>query len=281
MQISRGILTGCNEAFIIGEERRKEILSWCKSTVERSKTDCIIRPILRGRDIKRYGYDWAGLYLLWIPWHFPLHLDSSIKGASQVAEQAFQTQFPAVYQHLLGFKDVLSKRNQAETGIRYEWYALQRWGAEYWDDFSKSKLLWAETMRIRLGSRELFPRFSYTDKGIFTDKTCFIATGNDLLFVLAILNSKIGRYQLMQRVAMMDNGGYLMQKIYLEQIRLPQCDKQAKAKIREIVEQLLSGITVDIFEARIEEQVSQLFGLSNAEKSYLDELFQRPLSRGK
>lgn len=136
-------------------------------------------------------------------------------------------------------------------------------------------------MRIRLGSRELFPRFSYTDKGIFTDKTCFIATGNDLLFVLAILNSKIGRYQLMQRVAMMDNGGYLMQKIYLEQIRLPQCDKQAKAKIREIVEQLLSGITVDIFEARIEEQVSQLFGLSNAEKSYLDELFQRPLSRGK
>lgn len=151
----------------------------------------------------------------------------------------------------------------------------------YMDDFSKSKLLWAETMRIRLDSRELFPRFSYTDKGIFTDKTCFIATGNDLLFVLAILNSKIGRYQLMHRVAMMDNGGYLMQKIYLEQVLLPNCDKRIKAKIHEAVAELLSAPTVAALEARIEELVSHLFGLSKEEIRYLDELFRRPLSRSK
>lgn len=62
---------------------------------------------MRGRDIKRYSYDWAGLWLIWIPWHFPLHLDSSIQGSSAEAEQAFMDQYPSVYQHLLLYKPQL------------------------------------------------------------------------------------------------------------------------------------------------------------------------------
>ena len=57
VSINYGIKTGCNEAFIVDEKRRAEILSWCKTPAERRKTDELIRPILRGRDIKRYGYD--------------------------------------------------------------------------------------------------------------------------------------------------------------------------------------------------------------------------------
>ena len=90
------------------------------------------RPILRGRDIKRYGYDWAGQWLIYIPWHFPYQFDESITGASEKAEKAFKEQYPAVYNHMLEYKEPLSKRNKAETGIRYEWYAMQRWGAKYW-----------------------------------------------------------------------------------------------------------------------------------------------------
>ena len=89
-------------------------------------------PILRGRDIKRYGYNWANLWLIYIPWHFPYQFDESIKGASAKAEKAFKEQYPAVYSHMLQYKEPLSKRNKAETGIRYEWYAMQRWGAKYW-----------------------------------------------------------------------------------------------------------------------------------------------------
>ena len=135
INIYRGVLTGYNEAFIISTEKRNEILANCASPEERARTEELIRPILRGRDIKRYGYDWAGLWLIWVPWHFPLHLDSSIKGASQKAEEAFKAQYPAVYEHLYQYKDKLAARNKAETGIRYEWYALQRWGANYWDNF--------------------------------------------------------------------------------------------------------------------------------------------------
>ena len=64
VNIYRGILTGCNEAFIIDENKRIKILAQCADAAERERTEQIIRPILRGRDIKRYGYNWAGLYLI-------------------------------------------------------------------------------------------------------------------------------------------------------------------------------------------------------------------------
>lgn len=133
INIYRGALTGCNDTFIISSGKRDEILTRCKDTDERCRTEELIRPILRGRDIKRYSYDWAGLWLIWIPWHFPIHLDTSIQGASAESEEAFMNQYPSVYQHLLLYKPLLSARNKAETGIRYEWYTLQRWGANYWE----------------------------------------------------------------------------------------------------------------------------------------------------
>lgn len=64
INIYRGVLTGYNEAFIISTEKRNEILKNCKTSQERKKTEEIIRPILRGRDIKRYSYDWADLWLI-------------------------------------------------------------------------------------------------------------------------------------------------------------------------------------------------------------------------
>ena len=161
IQINYGIKTGFNDAFIISTEKREEILANCQSEDERTRTAELIRPILRGRDIKRYGYDWAGkyliatfpsrkrygydwagLWLIYIPWHFPYQFDNSITGASEKAEKAFKKQYPAVYNHMLQYKEPLSKRNKAETGIRYEWYAMQRWGAKYWEDFFKPKIMY-------------------------------------------------------------------------------------------------------------------------------------------
>ena len=78
IQINYGIKTGYNDAFIISTEKRDEILSNCQTEEERARTAELIRPILRGRDIKRYGYNWANLWLIYIPWHFPLQFDDSI-----------------------------------------------------------------------------------------------------------------------------------------------------------------------------------------------------------
>ena len=64
IQINYGIKTGYNDAFIISTEKRDEILANCKTEDERKRTEELIRPILRGRDIKRYGYEWANLWLI-------------------------------------------------------------------------------------------------------------------------------------------------------------------------------------------------------------------------
>ncbi|BCB96415.1 hypothetical protein JZK55_13370 [Dissulfurispira thermophila] len=142
VKIYRGVLTGLNEAFIITTEKRDEILSNCRDEAERKRTEAIIKPILRGRDIKRYYYEWAGLWVIFIPWHFPLHEDLTIQGASEKAEKEFKKQYPAVYNHLIQFKEQLSKRNKEETGIRYEWYAMQRAAATYYPEFEKEKVVW-------------------------------------------------------------------------------------------------------------------------------------------
>ena len=148
ISINYGIKTGCNEAFIISETKRAELIRKDPKSAE------IIRPILRGRDIKRYGYDFADLWLLFIPWHFPLHKDTSIQGSSPKAEEAFEAQYPAIYNHLLQHKTELSNRNKAETGIRYEWYALQRWGANYSEVFVMQETIYNADIYLRLSKED-------------------------------------------------------------------------------------------------------------------------------
>jgi type I restriction-modification system DNA methylase subunit len=174
IRINYGIKTGFNDAFIVSTEKRNEILANCKDADERKRTAELIRPILRGRDIKRCGYVWANMWLIYIPWHFPYQFDESIQGASEKAERAFKEQYSAVYSHMLKYKEPLSKRNKAETGIRYEWYAMQRWGAKYWEDFYKLKLFYADiTQQLN---------FCICRDVMFCNNTTyFIATENELI----------------------------------------------------------------------------------------------------
>ena len=191
IQINYGIKTGCNEAFIIDTAKRDEILANCQTEDERRRTEEIIRPILRGRDIKRYSYEWANLWLIYIPWHFPYQFDNTIQGASEIAEAAFKKQYPSVYSHMLQFKEPLSKRNKAETGIRYEWYAMQRWGANYWDLFFQPKICWKAVGRNLA--------FAIVESGIFlTAPANFISAVEHNEFILAMLHSKLGKYFIYQ-----------------------------------------------------------------------------------
>ncbi len=121
IQIYRGILTGCNEAFNIPTEKRDAILNACKTQEERKRTEALIKPILRGKDIKRYRYEWAGEWIIFIPWHFP---NTDSQKSMEENEQDFSIHYPIIYAHLLSHKDKLLKRNKDETGKRYEWYCL-------------------------------------------------------------------------------------------------------------------------------------------------------------
>jgi len=246
VKIYRGVLTGLNEAFIITTEKRNEILANCKDINERKRTEAIIKPILRGRDIKRYYYEWAGLWVIFIPWHFPLHEDASIQGVSQKAEKEFQKQYPAIYNHLIQFKDALSKRNEDETGIRYEWYALQRCAATYYPEFEKEKVVYSETIKIYSDGTRNYPRFCYDDSQLFLDKTTFFISGlNKKKYLLGFLNSKVSEYLLESGYSIKlgsDSRG--LQKILIEKFPFPPITPSNEALVREI-EKLVDKIITE------------------------------------
>ena len=237
INIYRGVLTGYNEAFIISTEKREEILANCQTEDERKRTAELIRPILRGRDIKRYGYNWANLWLIYIPWHFPYQFDETIKGASVKAEKAFKEQYPAVYNHMLQYKEPLSKRNKAETGIRYEWYAMQRWGAKYWEDFSKPKIIYPNMTK--------YMPFVYDEAYFLTNQKCFIITGQNMAYLTAFLNSSLFKYCFRDSFPELQGGTRELSKIFFDKIPVKQVSLEQNEKFRKIVNSVQSDYTIE------------------------------------
>ena len=101
-----GVKTGLNEAFVIGQTKRDELVEEDPQSAE------LIKPWLRGRDIKRWKAENADIFVLHVPWSLDI------------------SNYPAVEQHLLWFKGQLSDRAEAKRGV-FPWFAMSRWGAEY------------------------------------------------------------------------------------------------------------------------------------------------------
>ncbi|MDR2731565.1 MAG: type II restriction endonuclease [Treponema sp.] len=258
INIYRGILTGCNEAFIIDKQKRDELIKKDKKSAE------IIRPILRGRDIKRYGYEFAEQYII----------------ATFPSRKYNIDDYPAVRDYLLKYgKQKLEQSGKpgSRKKTTHKWFETQD-PIAYWDDFSKQKIMWAETMRIHKSDIHNFPRFGFTKKEIFTDKTCFFATGDHLYYILAYLNSSLGRYLCKRYVSILDNGGYLMQKTYLEPVPIikPINDKIKEFEI--ICKRIIEGHN-DKYEFEISKRIYDLYGFSQDEIQYIENDNLEPLSR--
>ena len=226
INIYRGILTGYNEAFIINAEKRRKILNDCKCKEESIRVASVIRPIYRGRDIDSYCNSSISHDLLWIPWHFPLHLDATIQGASNNAEKQFKEQYPSIYKYLIQYKKPLLNRNKAETGIRYEWYALQRWGSKYWGIFQDNKILYPEIT-------SQFP-FSYDDTGSYVNNKCFIIHSTNerfLYFLVGVLNSNVAKLWLWFHCPELSGGARDIGKVFFENFPVPQLSREEEEKI--------------------------------------------------
>ncbi len=238
IQIYRGILTGANEAFIIPTEKRDAILNACKTQEERERTEALIKPILRGKDIKRYSYEWAGEWIIFIPWHFP---NTDSQKSMEENEQDFSIHYPIIYAHLLLHKDELLKRNKDETGKRYEWYCLQRWAASYYQEFEKEKIVYGEIVQE--------PRF-YLDNGecglgyFYAEATSFILTGEYLRYLLGMLHSKLITFAFKTFYAGggLGESGYRYKKAFIERLPIPQItekNQELADKITDYAEQIL------------------------------------------
>lgn len=141
------------------------------------------------------------------------------------------------------------------------------------DDFSKPKIVWAETMRIHRADVSNFPRFAMVDTELYTDKTCFIGTGKSekLKVALGILNSKIGRYQLGSLVSKMDDGGWLMQKIYIEKVIIPRLSKVQWQQIESFVDSIMHSESRHSTEDNLDAYLYEFYGLNNDEIKHIEE----------
>ncbi len=272
-KIFRGITSGLNKAFLIDDETRIKLIS------EDQKCQGWIRPFIVGRDIKRYNPVSNVRYILFIPWHFPLHDDISITGASKKAEIAFKEEFPSIYSHLTKFKNELLNRNSAETEIRYEWYALQRYGSSYYHEFAEDKIIFPE-MAVR-------GQFTIDKKKSFSDSTTYIIS-NSSNYLLGLLNSKIITFFFSKISSQIQGGYYRWKHQYISQIPIRTInfsdlnDKTRHDTIVALVERMLSlnnqriemkteheqnliNRQIEAIDRQIDTLVYQLYGLTEEE----------------
>jgi type I restriction-modification system DNA methylase subunit len=259
VSINYGIKTGLNDAFIISGSIKDDLIASDPSSAE------IIKPILRGCDIKRYKTEYEDLWLIFIPWHFPLHKDPMIKGASNEAEKEFFKLHPIVYKHLLRFKDKLADRNKAETGIRYEWYALQRCAATYYEEFEKNMIVW--------GNLALSSQFAIAEKGTFINApSTMITPANE--YLLSVLNSKLGDYYI-RKLGVTRNGGYFEYKpIFVEKLPVPIIPSIEQKPFENLVELILTckqkSENAQTLEDRIDIMDYKLYELTYSEARLID-----------
>lgn len=241
IKIYRGVLTGYNDAFIISTEKRDEILANCQTEEERQLTAELIRPILRGRDIKRYGYDWANLWLI--------NTHNGIKG---VKPRIDINDYPAVKAHLDQYWDKISKR--ADKGDTP--YNLRN--CAYLDDFFKPKVMW-KIIGCNIN-------FSFDDGTMICNNAVDIMTGqrNQLLQFLGLMNSKLFDWYLKLTTEAEVQGGGI--QLYVTTLEKTLVKLDFPLYLSEIINQRVNGIVSD---KEVDNTIFESYNLTQEEIDYI------------
>ncbi len=266
IQINYGIKTGANEAFIITTEKRDAILNACKTQEERERTERLIKPILRGKDIKRYSYEWAHLWVINTHNGYTSALKSKIPPID-IAK------YPATKAHLDSHYDTIATRcDQGDTP-----YHLRN--CAYLEDFEKEKIVYGEIVQE--------PRF-YLDNGecelgyFYAEATSFILTGEHLRYLLGMLHSKLITFAFKTFYAGggLGESGYRYKKAFIERLPIPQItekNQELADKITDGAKQILAlkekdpKANTQKLEKEIDALVYQLYNLTDEEIKIIED----------
>ena len=236
VQINYGIKTGFNEAFIIDGTKRAELIAADPKSAE------IIRPILRGRDIKRYNYEFADLYII----------------ATFPAKHYHIDDYPAVKAHLLSYGierleqtgkeyTINGEKIKARKKTNNQWFETQD-SISYWDDFNKQKIVW--------GNLNLAASFTYAPEGMYINAPATMIVPCNKA-ILAMLNSKLADYYI-RNLGVTRNGGYFEYKpMFIEKLPIPNNIQSIGLDV--LVDQQMNGYDV---EDQINQKIYTLFNLS-------------------
>jgi type II restriction/modification system DNA methylase subunit YeeA len=274
IKINFGIKTGFNEAFIIDGKKREELIGLDYNS------SVFIKPILRGRDIKKYKADFADLWIIMIPKGF------TIKSMLKINEfivseptphygyvdydpawEFIKKNYPAIAKHLLPYK------TQAE--IRQDkgdyWWELR--ACAYLDDFEKEKIVYPDIMRLPKHNESFtgYPYFYLDNHKKFVEATNFFIVGDSLYYLMSVLCSKFGVYIFTNYYTgpQFDNKGFRYKKAYLENLPIPLISKEAQQPFIDLVDIILAkkekNEDTTTEEKQIDQLVYQLYDLTEDE----------------
>ncbi|MDY5184657.1 TaqI-like C-terminal specificity domain-containing protein, partial [Helicobacter trogontum] len=298
---------------IIDSAKREEILNNCKDKSEKERTSKLIKKMLRGRDIKRYSYEWAGLWLInthngyttsdssltqslqelqqnasvitdkVTPSHFasqPTNLTQDTRIAKDTESK--KVKIPPIdindYPTLKAYFDEIGKNHKGkgkglfdreDQGITP--YNLRN--CAYLEEFEKEKIVYSEIVR---NSQFYLDSDKYNPDRFYAEATSFILTGENLHYLLAILNSKCATFVFKTFYAGggLGESGFRYKKQFLEKLPIPKIDSTNKAlsdEIISLVEQILDSKAKDPttdtkeLESKIDFLVYKLYHLTNDE----------------
>ena len=250
VSIYRGVVTGYNDAFIIDTATKERL---CR---EDPKSAEILKPVLRGKDIKRYHHQWAGLWLITTFPALKINIDD----------------YPAVSAHLLGFgKQRLEQTGKSYNGIKARKKTHNKWfetsdQIAYYPDFEKEKIIYPNMVTT--------PSFLYDNKGYYTNQKCFILTGKRLRYLCGTFSSAVAIHWIKENCPKLGKDGRELSKIFFENIPIPPVTDVNRLLVEEIeaaVDIILVAKEADpkadtnAQEQRIDELVYQLYQLTEKE----------------
>ncbi|WP_455644934.1 Eco57I restriction-modification methylase domain-containing protein [Methanosphaera sp.] len=204
INIYRGITTGYNEAFIIDEKFKKELIK------KDSNNKKIIKPILKGKNIQKFHIQNEHLYLLYIDWFNKIN------------------DYPFIKEYLSKHKEDLKLRPEVKKK-KYPWYSLSRYASDYHEQFNKPKLIYAEIVKT--------PRFYYDFEQYYCLDTAFILTGDkiNLKYLTAVLNCNILFWLIKLISTSLTKESVRYKKIFMEQLPIVDAPVDIQDKLGDIV----------------------------------------------
>jgi hypothetical protein len=232
-----GIKTGLNEAFVVDRATRDRLIA------EHPSSSDVLKPFLRGRDVKRWRVEPQDLWLIFT------RRGIDIK------------KYPAIYEYLMQFKLPLSKRAGDQR-----WYELQASPADV-ERFEQPKILYQEIATYQV--------FAWDDSGAYSNNKTFLIPDSDF-YLLSLLNSQLIWFFLGNITSKLQGGAYAMQTPYVSQIPIPPVSVSNQSAIKRLVDRILAAkqrdaeADVSAWEREIDQLVYALYGLTPEEIKLVD-----------
>lgn len=253
IDIYRGILTGYNPAFYVSTEQRESILSACQTEEERKLTDEIIRPMLRGKDVRKYGSNWNNVQTWLINTHNGVKKTINKKKAT-ILERIDVEELPAIKKHLDQYYAKLSRRSdKGETP-----YNLRN--CAYIMEFSKPKIVYPNMTK--------YLPFYYDEQNYLTNQKCFIITGKHMSYLTAFFNSSLFKFCFFDNFPVLFGGSRELSKIFFDKIPVLEVDDATDAEFHELVLDIQQEYSDEKAKA-IDQKIFDLYGLTQEERDMI------------